>query len=68
MYSLLCQSRLCLLSHVLRMDDSCIAKLAKGEAMNDVDSINWWDVYQLASKYTKSMRILESSTNSCIDE
>jgi len=50
------------------MDNSCIPKLAKGEAMNDVDSINWWDVYQLASKYTKSMRILESSTNPCIDE
>ena len=22
--------------------------------LNDVDSINWWDAYQLASKYTKS--------------
>ena len=26
---------------------------------NDVDSINWQDAYQLASKYTKSMRFLE---------
>jgi len=27
--------------------------------LNDVDSINWRDAYQLASKYTKSTRILE---------
>ena len=26
---------------------------------NDVDSINWRDAYQLASKYTKSTKILE---------
>ena len=27
--------------------------------LNDVDSINWRDAYQLAPKYTKSTRILE---------